>query len=199
MTLIVGLTGGIATGKSTVTNMFQSIDIPVIETDKIAKNMLKKGTEGYDEVLAAFSNGILLTNNEINRKKLALIVFSNPQRRKRLNEIVHPRVKSIVKTEIQKHKELGTKILILDVPLLFETDFIDLVDKTVVVYTTFKKQKERLMERERIDKDYAEMKISAQMPLNRKVDLADYVIDNSSSILNTRKEFNKIVEELEVL
>ncbi len=199
MTLIVGLTGGISTGKSTVTQMFQSIDIPVIETDKISKEMLKKGTEGYEEVVTTFSRSVLLTNDEINRKKLAQIVFSNPQRRKKLNSIVHPRVKSVVKTEIQKHKELGSKMIVLDVPLLFETDFIDLVDKTIVVYTTYKKQKERLMERERIDKDYAELKISAQMPLNRKVDLADYVIDNSDSILATRKEFNIIVSELEVL
>ena len=199
MTLIVGLTGGISTGKSTITQMFRSIDIPVIETDKISKEMLKKGTEGYEEVVTTFSRSILLTNNEINRKKLAQIVFSNPQRRKKLNSIVHPRVKSVVKTEIQKHKELGSKMIVLDVPLLFETDFIDLVDKTIVVYTTYKKQKERLMERERIDKDYAELKISAQMPLNRKVDLADYVIDNSDSILATRKEFNIIVSELEVL
>ena len=199
MTLIIGLTGGIATGKSTVTNMFQSIDVPVIETDVIARNLLNKGTEGYEEVLTAFSDSILLTNKEINRKKLGLIVFSNPQRRKKLNEIVHPRVKSIVKTEIQKHKELGTKMIVLDVPLLFETDFIDLVDVTIVVYTTFKKQKERLMERERIDKDYAEIKISSQMLLNRKVDLADYVIDNSKSILDTRKEFNKVMAQIEVL
>ena len=199
MTLIIGLTGGIATGKSTVTQMFQSINVPVIETDKIAREMLNIGTEGYEEVLSSFSKNILLTNKEINRKKLGLIVFGNPQRRERLNSILHPRVKSIVKTEIQKHKELGTKMIVLDVPLLFETDFIDLVDKTVVVYTTFKKQKERLMERERIDKDYAEMKISSQMLLNRKVDLADYVIDNSKSILNTRKEFNNIMNQLEVL
>ena len=199
MTLIVGLTGGIATGKSTVSQMFKSVDIPVIETDVISKDMLIKGSEGYEEVINHFSSSILLTNKEINRKKLATIVFGNPQKRAQLNDIVHPRVKSMVKTEIQKHKELGTKIIVIDVPLLFETDFIDLVDRTIVVYTPFKKQKERLMERERIDKIYAEMKISSQMPLNRKVDLADYVIDNSTSILETRLEFNKVLEELEVL
>lgn len=199
MTLIVGLTGGIATGKSTVSQMFKTVGVPVIETDSIARDMLAKGTEGYEEVVTHFSKSILLTNNEINRKKLGMIVFGNHQKRSKLNEIVHPRVKSIVKTEIQKHKELGTKLIILDVPLLYETDFIDLVDKTIVVYTPFKKQKERLMERERIDKFYAEMKISSQMPLNRKVDLADFVIDNSKSILNTRKEFNQILKELEVL
>jgi len=198
MTLIIGLTGGIATGKSTVTKMFQGINIPVIETDEIARDLLKKGTEGYEEVVSTFSKSILLTNNEINRKKLALIVFANPQRREKLNSIIHPRVKSIVKTEIQKHKELGTKTIVLDVPLLFETNFVNLVDKTIVVYTTFNKQVERLMERERIDKDYAMLKINAQMPLNRKVDLADYVIDNSASILSTKKAFNKIIEELEV-
>ncbi len=198
MTLVIGLTGGIATGKSTVTKMFQEIDIPVIDTDRIAHDMLMKGTKGYDEVLISFSKSILLTNNEINRKKLALIVFNNPQKRKILNDIIHPRIKLIVKNEIQKHKELGTKIIVLDVPLLFETDFIDLVDKTVVVYTTDKQQKERLMERERIDKDYAQLKINAQMPLNQKIDLADYVIDNSYSILKTKKAFRKIMEELEV-
>ena len=199
MTLIVGLTGGIATGKSTVSKMFKSIDIPVIETDIIARELTRKGTEGYEEILTAFSSSILLTNNEINRKKLGQIIFGNAQRRKKVNDIIHPRVKSIVTTEIQKHKELGTKMIVLDIPLLFETDFIDLVNKTIVVYTPFRKQKERLMERERIDKDYAEMKISSQMPLNRKVDLADYVIDNSHSILDTRKEFNEIIKQLEVL
>ena len=174
MTLIVGLTGGIATGKSTVTQMFKSVDIPVIETDAIAKDMLRKGSEGYEEVITHFSNNILLSDNEINRKKLGAIVFGNPQKRAQLNSIVHPRVKSMVKSEIQKHKELGTKIIVIDVPLLFETDFIDLVDKTIVVYTPFRKQKERLMERERIDKNYAEIKIRYQMPLNRKVDLAEF-------------------------
>ena len=199
MTLIVGLTGGIATGKSTVTKMFQGINIPVIETDEIARDLLKKGTEGYEEVVSTFSKSILLTNGEINRKKLALIVFANPQRREKLNSIIHPRVKSIVKTEIQKHVELGTNMIVLDVPLLFETNFVELVDKTIVVYTTFKKQVERLMERERIDKEYAMLKINAQMPLNKKVDLADYVIDNSDSILSTKKAFNMIIKELEVL
>ncbi len=199
MTLIVGLTGGIATGKSTVTKMFQGINIPVIETDEIAHDLLKKGTEGYEEVISTFSKSILLTNGEINRKKLALVVFSNPQRRGKLNHIVHPKVKSIVKTEIQKHKELGTKIVVLDVPLLFETNFVELVDKTIVVYTTIPKQVERLMERERIDKEYAMLKINAQMPIMEKVALADYVIDNSDSILVTKKAFNKIIKELEVL
>jgi len=199
MTLIVGLTGGIATGKSTVTKMFQGINIPVIETDEIARDLLKKGTEGYEEVVSTFSKSILLTNGEINRKKLALIVLTNPQRREKLNSIIHPRVKSIVKTEIQKHVELGTNMIVLDVPLLFETNFVELVDKTIVVYTTFKKQVERLMERERIDKEYAMLKINAQMPLNKKVDLADYVIDNSDSILSTKKAFNMIIKELEVL
>ncbi len=199
MTLIVGLTGGIATGKSTVTKMFLGIDIPVIETDEIARDLLKKGTECYQEVVNAFSKSILLTNGEINRKKLALIVFANPQRREKLNSIIHPRVKAIVKNEIEKHKELGTKMIVLDIPLLFETNFIDLVDKTIVVYTTFPKQVERLMERERIDKEYAMLKISAQMPLDEKVALADYIIDNSASILSTKKAFNQIMKELEVL
>jgi|LGVF01.2.fsa_nt_gb dephospho-CoA kinase len=198
MTLILGLTGGIASGKSTVARMFKDEGIPLIDTDLIARNLQKKGTETYNEIIKFFSNDILLTNKEINRKKLGRIIFANVQKRKKLNDIVHPMVKTIVDNEIEKHRELGTKILVVDVPLLFETDYHRIVDKTIVVYTKPEEQLSRLTSRDVITKEYAQMKINAQIPLNEKVDLADYVINNSYSILNTKKDFIKILEDLEV-
>lgn len=196
--IILGLTGGIATGKSTVSKFFIDKEIPVIDTDLIARNLLSKGTETYQKVLEFFSSDILLTNNEINRKKLGRIIFSNPQKRSGLNEIVHPKVKEVVDIEIKRYKEEGHKVIVLDVPLLFETNYQKIVDKTIVVFTTAIKQLERLASRDNISIEYAKMKIDSQMPLSEKVDIADYVIDNSFSILQTKKDFLKILEDLEV-
>lgn len=196
---ILGLTGGIASGKSTVSKFFLDEGIPVIDTDLIARNLLNKGTEVYQEVITFFSDEILLTNQEINRKKLGRIIFSNPQKREKLNAIVHPQVRKEVSLEISKHQETGTNILVLDVPLLFETNYQELVDFTIVVYTSPLKQLERLIDRDSITKEYAKMKIDSQMPLDDKVKLADYVIDNSFSILDTKRDFKKILKDLEVL
>ena len=198
MTVILGLTGGIATGKSTVAKMFLDANIPLIDTDKIARNLLNKGTETYNEIITFFSDDILLTNNDINRKKLGRIIFANAQKRKKLNDIVHPKVKEIVETELDKHQKLHTPVVVIDVPLLFETNYQLLVNKTIVVFTSPEEQLNRLIERDMITKEYAQMKINAQMPLDEKVEIADYVIDNSYSILNTKKDFNKILKDLEV-
>ena len=198
MTLVVGLTGGIATGKSTVAKMFLDAHIPLIDTDLIAKELLSVGSEGYNEVLDYFKDEILFTNKEINRKRLGRIIFGNPQKRRKLDEILHPRVSKIVLSEIDKHNELGSKIIVIDVPLLFESGFDKFTDKTVVVFTERDLQVERLIDRDKIDEEYARMKINAQMPLDDKIVKADYVIDNSKSILQTKNQFNEILKELEV-
>ena len=199
MALIIGLTGGIATGKSTVADMFISYGIPVVDTDKISFDLLRKGSVSYNEILSLFGKEILLTNGDINRKKLGRSIFNDNVLRKKLNNIIHPRVRSITSSEVKKHEELGANIIVIDVPLLFETNFLRLVDKSIVVYTTPKLQVERLIGRDSIKKEYALLKIDSQMPIEDKVKLADYVIDNSKSILTTKKEFNNIIKELEVI
>lgn len=196
--IILGLTGGIATGKSTVSKFFIEEGIPVIDTDLIARNLLNKGTDTYYEVIKFFSNEILLTNDEINRKKLGRVIFTNSQKRKKLNEIIHPKVREIVDLEILQHKEEGCKVVVIDVPLLFETNYQEIVDRTIVVYAKPIKQLERLASRDNITIEYAKMKIDSQMPLSEKVDMADYIIDNSYSILRTKKDFKKILKDLEV-
>lgn len=195
---IIGLTGGIATGKSTVSKMFSEANIPLIDTDVIAREVLNKGTKGYNEVLEYFTEDVLLTNKEINRKKLARIIFTNPKKRKKLNNIVHPKVKEEVLDQIEMHRKKNAQIVVVDVPLLYESGFDELVDDVIVVYTSKELQVERLMDREQITDEYALMKIDAQMSLEEKVKRARYVIDNSSSILDTKKQFNKILAEIEV-
>ncbi|MBN2605409.1 MAG: dephospho-CoA kinase [Bacilli bacterium] len=198
MATTIGLTGGIATGKSTVSKMFQQLNIPVIDTDKIAYDLLKKGTEAYYEVVEVFTDDLLLSNLEINRKKLGKTIYYDEKKRKILNSIVHPKVKTIVLNEIKRLKDLGNNIIVVDVPLLFETDFVCFIDKTVVVYASYEDQLQRLIDRDKITEEYAKQKIASQMPVQEKVKRADYVIDNSFSILETKKVFNKIIEELEV-
>jgi dephospho-CoA kinase len=198
MTKIIGLTGGIATGKSTVSKMFLDEKIPVIDTDEIAKNVLAINTDEYHKVVSLFSNEILQVNGEINRKLLGRIIFSNIQKRNKLNDIVHPKVKQIVLDLIQMYKQQETNIVVIDVPLLFESEFQEIADSIIVVFSTLEKQVSRLMERDNISKEYALMKINAQMPLKEKMERADYVIDNSKSILKTKKDFIAILKEIEV-
>lgn len=196
--IILGLTGGIATGKSTVSQFFIDEGITVVDTDLIARDLLQKGTSTYNEVIKHFSDDILLTNGEINRKRLGRIIFTNSKKRKLLNSIVHPKVREVVDSEIQKCQKRNEKIIVLDVPLLFETNYQTIVDKTVVVYAKPIKQLERLASRDNISIEYAKMKIDAQMPLSKKVEMADYVIDNSYSILKTKRDFLNMLKELEV-
>ncbi len=196
---VIGLTGGIASGKSTVSKMLIEFSVPIIDTDKLAKNALKKGMPAYQQVVDVFTKDILLPSEEINRKKLGRIVFNNEGRRKQLNDIIHPIVWSETEILIKQHKSKNVKAIVVDVPLLFETGFDKLCDKTICVYTTSAKQLERLMERDFIDETYAKMKINAQMSLEEKCNRSDFVIDNSKSILETKKQLLNILKELEVI
>ncbi len=197
MAKIIGLTGGIATGKSTVSKMFEKEGVPVIDTDLIAKDQLQKGKPAYREILALCGEDILTPDGEINRNKLAKKIFSDKTTRQKVNDIVHPKVKDIVKTEIKHLEELEKPLVLLVVPLLFETDFHKLVDITVLVYARKKDQIERLVARENIDEEYARQKIKAQLPLSKKRELADYTIDNSKNIMETHKSFLRVFKKIQ--
>lgn len=196
MVKIIGLTGGIATGKSTVSKMFKERDIPVIDTDKIAKSLLNKGSEAFQEILTEFGETVLTPNGEINRKKLAEKLFHDEKTRQTINAIIHPKVKDIVRREITRLESYGETLIVIDVPLLFETDFHQECDVTWLVFARQKDQLERLVERDQISEDYAMKKIKAQWPMSKKKALADVVIDNSKSILETRKAFDKALERM---
>ncbi len=199
MSLIVGLTGGIASGKSTISKMFKDENIPVIETDSISHALLKKDAEIFDAIVETFGEAVLTPSKAINRNVLGKMIFKDPKKREALNKIVHPKVKKRVHQEIDHFKKLDEAIIVVDVPLLFEVSFDQLMDKTVVVYAKKSDQIERLMSREGIDEAYAKQKIKAQMPLSKKKELADFCIDNSKSILETRKSFIRVLNKLKTL
>ena len=175
MKKVIGLTGSIASGKSTVSNKLKDSGYHVIDCDEINHLILKKDNIGYTEVVKAFGLEILAENLEIDRKKLGSIIFSNKEAKEKLNQILHPLIKKIVIEEIDK---IDDGMVFLDCPLLFETDFHELCDLKIVVYVNLDTQIHRLMERDKITFPEALKKIYAQMSLDEKLTLADYVIDN---------------------
>ncbi|ERJ11500.1 dephospho-CoA kinase [Haloplasma contractile] len=199
MSIVIGLTGGIATGKSTVAKMFDEEDIPVIDTDKIARDVVDKGKPAYEKIVHHFSDDILLCTGHINRKKLGKIVFKDREERETLNDIVHPEVRRVVEKQIRRNTLLDEDIIVVDVPLLFESGFDELVDYTLVVFTDTTTQLERLMSRDSIKKEDAEKRINSQMSIKEKIVMADYKIDNSMSILETKRQFKQIHNKLKKL
>jgi dephospho-CoA kinase len=193
MSLVIGLTGGIASGKSTVSNMFKEMNILVIDADVEARLAVEKGQPAYEKILAEFGDNILLPNEEIDRQKLGSIIFHQSEKRQLLNGIVHPEVRKRMKRQIEEAKEQCEEIVVLDIPLLFESKLMYMVDKTLLVYVDNAIQLQRLMARNHLSKQEAEARIQSQMPLAEKVGLADEVIHNNGAITDTKKQLITIL------
>ena len=199
MTLTIGLTGGIASGKSTVTKMIRELGIPVIDADQVARDVVKVGEEAYTQIVATFGQDILQTNGEIDRAKLGAIVFHNEQERKKLNAIVHPAVRRRMMAEKEEYVQSGAKTIVLDIPLLFESELTHLIDKVIVVYVDDEVQLERLMKRNGFSKEEALARIRSQMSLREKVKKADAVINNNGTVEKTKQQLLQILREWDAL
>lgn len=193
MTMIIGLTGGIASGKSTVSEMLKTRGIPVIDADLIAREVVEVGKKAYTEIVNAFGKEILNEDLTINRARLGSIVFQNEDKREKLNSIVHPEVRLEMKRRQKQLISEGAKAVVLDIPLLFESNLKHLVDKVIVVYTGEKNQLERLMKRNNFSKKEALSRINAQMPLKEKVKFADAVINNDGTLEETEQQLENIL------
>ena len=194
MKKIIGLTGSIASGKSTVSNKLKQLGYKIIDCDEINHQILEQNQLGYKSVLAEFGSDILDTNLDIDRKQLGSIIFNDKTAKEKLNQLLHPLIKSIVKEEIAKIED---GLVFLDCPLLFETDFHELCDLKVVVYVNMDMQISRLMERDSITFPEALKKIYAQMSLDDKLTLADYVLDNCHSLNDLDWQIKQLLFRLE--
>ncbi|QSO46760.1 dephospho-CoA kinase [Alicyclobacillus mengziensis] len=195
--MIVGLTGGIATGKSTVTSMLRELGAYVVDADVWARKVVEKGSPGLAGIVQAFGPGILQGDGTLNRAALGQIVFQDAEARQRLNDITHPKVRDGMRQEtaayLEKHPDTP---IVWDVPLLFEGETRNLVDVTILVYIPEEVQRMRLMSRDGLSEEDANRRISAQMPIEEKRALATYVIDNSGSLDNTREQVTRIWSKL---
>ncbi|WP_462412461.1 dephospho-CoA kinase [Neobacillus sp. Marseille-QA0830] len=194
MTLVIGLTGGIASGKSTVSNMFKELEITVIDADVEARLAVEKGEPAYQQIVSEFGEQILLANGEIDRPKLGSIIFHDSVKRSRLNEITHPQVRKRMTQKMQAAIQNGEKAVVMDIPLLFESKLTHMVEKTILVYVDSETQLNRLMARNQLSEEEARARIQSQMLLNEKVKLADAVIDNTGSMETSKQQLITILE-----
>ncbi|TRM12922.1 dephospho-CoA kinase [Lentibacillus cibarius] len=199
MTLIIGLTGSIASGKSTVSLMFDDYQIPVIDADKISREVVMPGETAYEQIVEMFGESILRDDKTIDRKKLGDIVFADEKKRKQLNSVVHPAVREKMLKKRDAKTASGEKCVVLDIPLLFESKLTHLVDKTVVVYVDEEVQLERLMNRDGYSKKEAYQRIHAQMPVKEKAALADAVINNNGTKQASYQQLESLLRAWEVL
>ncbi|MBZ4683882.1 MAG: dephospho-CoA kinase [Fusobacteriaceae bacterium] len=173
----LGLTGGIACGKSEVSKIFNELGLVIIDADKISHNISKR-QDVIEEIKLEFGNEVI-KNNEINREALGKLIFNNKELREKLNNIMHPKIINEIKKQIENNK--NEKNIILDIPLLFEAKLEYLCDKTLLIVAEKETQIARLMKRDNISREYAIKKIESQMNIEEKKKLADFIIDNSGS------------------
>lgn len=191
--MIIGLTGGIASGKSTVSNIFKSYGIPVVDADVIARQVVEKGMPAYNEIVASFGKEILDENGDIHRKKLGSIVFHDDEKRMLLNSIVHPAVRQEMRRQADQFLAEGYETVVLDIPLLFESKLTHMVDVTLLIYVDEEVQYERLMARDQMTFEEAKARITSQMPLKEKRQLADAVIENNGTLERLKE---KVINQL---
>ena len=195
--ILVGLTGGIASGKSTASSIFKELGAYIIDADVLAREVVEPLKPAWKDVVKNFGKGILNKDNSINRKKLAEIVFNNKKKREMLNAIVHPRVLKRAK-EIEREiaKKDPEAVIIFDAALLIESGAYKKMDKNIVVYADEDVQVKRLMKRDGLTKDEAIKRIEAQMPLREKVRFADYIIDGNKALNIVKKQLKRALKGL---
>ena len=196
---VFGITGGIATGKSTVSNMIKEFGFTVIDADVVAREVMEPGREAYMKVVEHFGKEILLDNEQIDRQKLGAIVFHNEEKRQLLNSLVHPAVRKEMLKQKEDAERRGEKAVFLDIPLLYEGRLTYLVEKVIVVYTDVNTQLKRLMSRNQLSKDEALARIHSQMSIEEKRKLADEVIDNRGSLDQTRQQLVAILQNYDLI
>lgn len=196
--LRVGLTGGIACGKTTVARMFAELGIPVLEADSVAHALLEPGQPVYAAVVAEFGPQVLRTDGTVDRGRLGEIVFADRERLERLNQLVHPGVWEAIEHWFAEQAGRGARVALVEAALLVEASYHRQLDRLIVVWCRPEQQRERLLARG-LSPQQAEQRIAAQMPLEEKCRLADDVVDCSGSLDQTRRQVAMLVAQLTAL
>lgn len=193
---VIGLTGGIASGKSTVSRMLSELGAFVIDADKLSREITQPGKPAWQEIIKNFGQDIIQDNGEIDRNRLGKLVFANKQARTELEAITHPHIEAAAKTAMAAAAADGFAVIVLDAPLLIEVGWHTRVDAVWVVYVNEQTQLKRLMARDNSDQEAAQARINAQLSLTKKLNYADVVINNDDAIEITRKNVLKAWKEI---
>lgn len=193
MSVVIGLTGSIGTGKSTISKMFTDRGIPVVDADLIAREVVKPDAAAYTDIVATFGEDILLADGRLDRKALGNIVFADEAQRLQLNEIVHPAIRTEMIRQRDEYVEKNHAYVVMDIPLLFESKLTKFVDKVMVVFVDPDVQVARITARDNSSTEEAKQRIASQIPVAEKVKLADAVIDNNGTIAESAAQLAAIL------
>ncbi len=193
---MIGLTGGIASGKSTVAAILRRLGAVIINADELAREVVQPGTEAWQEIVKAFGSAVLQDDQTLDRRKLRDIIFKDPQARKTLESIIHPRVRALAEERIHACEAAGSALVVYEVPLLFETQIHHWIRPVILVACDVERQKWRLQDRDHLTAVEAQKHVDAQMSLEDKRKLADYTIENNGSFAELEAQVKAVVEKI---
>jgi dephospho-CoA kinase len=193
---IIGLTGGIASGKSTFAAALRALDVPVLDADALARAAVAKGMPALAEIAAAFGGDVLTPGGDLDRQRMGERVFADPAARARLEAIIHPRIRAVFKEEVATRAVLGHTLLFYDVPLLYESRLEAAVELVVVVWAPREVQLARLTVRDGLSRSAAEARLAAQLPLDEKAARADIVVSNDGDLAALQAKAPRLLHDL---
>lgn len=179
---IVGLTGGISSGKSTVSSYLKQLKIPVIDADEVARKVVEPKSQGAREIRKTFGSDVFEEDGSLNRQKLGALIFSNAENRQKLDDLLQPLIKIMILDEIEEYRQKGETMIVLDLPLLFEKHYEKLCEEIIVVYVPRELQLERLMKRNQYTKQEALSRIDSQLSIEEKRKRATVLLDNQGTV-----------------
>ena len=193
---VIGLTGGIGSGKSTVSQFLAELGAVIVDADRVGHEAFKPDTDVWREVVAAFGRQILTPNGDIDREKLGEMVFANPESLLRLNQIMHPRIYEMVKARLEEYRRQGVSVVVLEAPLLIEAGWSSLVDEVWVTVAPESTVLRRLKERPGLSEQQSLARIRAQLPSEERIKHADVVIDNDCSLNELKAKVRELWQGL---
>lgn len=197
--MIIGLTGSIASGKSTVAEMLAAHHLPIVDADLIARQVVAPGSETLAKIAQAFGADVIAEDGSMDRAKVGAIIFHDEKMRQVLNEIIHPAIRAEMLRQRDEYIANGAKVVIMDIPLLFESKLQHFVEKILVVSVSEDVQLNRLMARNGFTEEEARARIATQMPVREKAQLADAVIQNDGTIEATAKQVDTLLRKWQVI
>jgi dephospho-CoA kinase len=196
MTRVIGLTGGIGSGKSTVARILRELGAPVVDADDLARRVVEPGRPAYDDIVSEFGPGVLAADGTLDRKRLADIVFADADKRKRLQQITHPRIAQMSQAETAAHAARGAPVVVYEAALLVENGIHRALDGLIVVSATPEEQLARAVARDGMTEDAARARIASQLPLADKLAVATHIIYNTGPVDDTRRQVEALWREL---